>query len=280
MDSASGWILATLDETACRRYARSHCQRRTSCTNDRPFAERVAQEPRDRIKAGRGPQGILVRVLYLASQSPRRRELLARLGVPFGVLDVQVPEQRAPGESAETYVRRVAFDKAEAGRACVISQPDALVLGGDTEVVLDDVVFGKPRDQADAAAMLRRLSGRMHRVISALALVGVGRHAQAVSISEVSFDVLDEDAIARYVDSGEPLGRAGGYAIQGHAEAFITRLSGSYSTVMGLPLRETALLLREFGVQARASQPVAVSRFRSHSTQGSAQHGDVSESTQ
>lgn len=191
---------------------------------------------------------MLARMLHLASQSPRRRELLARLGVPFGVLDVDVPEERVQGEPAEDYVRRVAREKAGAGLLEVVSVPGALVLGGDTEVVLDDDVFGKPRDAADAAAMLRRLSGHTHRVISSVALVSAGREAQAVSISEVTFDVLDEAAIARYVDSGEPMGRAGGYAIQGYAEAFTERLSGSYSGVMGLPLRETAQLLRQFGV--------------------------------
>lgn len=189
-------------------------------------------------------------MLHLASQSPRRRELLARLGVPFGVLDVDVPEERVPGEPAEDYVRRVAREKAGAGLLEVVSVPGALVLGGDTEVVLGDDVFGKPRDAADAAAMLRRLSGRTHKVISAVALVSAGREAQAVSISEVTFDALDEAAIARYVDSGEPMGRAGGYAIQGLAETFTARLSGSYSGVMGLPLRETAQLLRQLGALA------------------------------
>ncbi len=194
-------------------------------------------------------------MLHLASQSPRRRELLARLGVPFGVLDVDVPEARGPGEPAEDYVRRVAREKAGAGLLEVMAVPGALVLGGDTEVVLDDEVFGKPRDAADAAAMLRRLSGRTHQVISAVALVSAGREAQAVSRSEVTFAELDGDAIARYVASGEPMGRAGAYAIQGYAEAFITRLDGSYSGVMGLPLHETACLLREFGIAPTGKSP-------------------------
>jgi septum formation protein len=189
-------------------------------------------------------------MLHLASQSPRRRELLARLGVPFGVLEVDVPEVRAAGEPADDYVRRVAREKAGAGLLEVVAVPGAVVLGGDTEVVLDDEVFGKPRDAADAAAMLRRLSGRTHRVLSAVALVSADREAQAVSVSEVTFDALDDAAIARYVDSGEPMGRAGAYAIQGYAEAFTARLSGSYSGVMGLPLRETAALLRQFGLGA------------------------------
>ena len=197
---------------------------------------------------GPGARVILARMLHLASQSPRRRELLARLGVPFGVIDVDIPEQRGAGEPAEDYVRRVAREKAGAGLLEVMAVPGALVLGGDTEVVLDDEVFGKPRDEADAAAMLRRLSGRTHRVISAVSLVSAGREAQAVSNSEVSFAVLDDEAIARYVASGEAMGRAGAYAIQGVAQTFVSHLSGSYSGVMGLPLFETAQLLRQFGV--------------------------------
>ena len=187
-------------------------------------------------------------MLHLASQSPRRRELLGRLGVPFGVLDLEIPEQRAPGEPAEDYVRRVAREKAGAGLLEVMTVPGAVVLGGDTEVVLDDEVFGKPRDEADAAAMLRRLSGRTHRVVSAVSLVSAEREAQAVSTSEVTFAELDEEAIARYVASGEAMGRAGAYAIQGIAQIFISHLSGSYSGVMGLPLYETACLLQEFGL--------------------------------
>ena len=187
-------------------------------------------------------------MLHLASRSPRRCDLLARLGLEFGVLDVDVPEQRLPGEPAEDYVRRVAREKAGAGLLQVVAVPGAMVLGADTEVVLDDEVFGKPRDATAAAAMLRRLSGRTHQVISALAVLSAARELQAVSVSEVTFGQLDETAIAAYVASGEPEGKAGAYAIQGRAQAFIAHLSGSYSGVMGLPLFETAGLLREFGV--------------------------------
>ena len=130
-------------------------------------------------------------MLHLASQSPRRRELLARLGVDFGVVDVDVPEQRAPGEPPGDYVRRVAREKAGAGLLEVVAVPGALVLGADTEVVLDDEVFGKPRDGADAAAMLRGLSGRTHEVIAAVSLVSAGREAQVVCISQGSFAPLD-----------------------------------------------------------------------------------------
>jgi len=192
-------------------------------------------------------------MLHLASQSPRRRELLGRLGLDFGVLDIDIPEQRGSGEAPAEYVRRVAREKAGAGLLRVAAVPGAVVLGADTEVILDDHVFGKPRDAADAAAMLRRLSGRTHEVVSAVSLVSAEREAQEVSMSEVTFGELSEDDIAAYVATGEPMGKAGAYAIQGGGEAFIRRLSGSYSGVMGLPLYETARLLRQFGVAPRVA---------------------------
>lgn len=201
-------------------------------------------------------------MLYLASKSPRRSELLARLGLDFGLLDVDVPEHRAPGEPAEDYVRRVAREKAGAGLLHVVGVSGAVVLGGDTEVVLDDDVFGKPRDAADAAAMLRRLSGRAHRVISALSLVSASREAMAVSMSEVTFAELDDDAIDAYLATGEWQDRAGAYAIQGRAQAFIAHLSGSYSGVMGLPLFETAQLLQTFGLGAKTKTTAAAGDVR------------------
>ena len=188
-------------------------------------------------------------MLYLASKSPRRAELLARLGLDFGVLDLDIPEHRQPNEPAEEYVRRVAREKAGAGLLTVMSVPHALVLGSDTEVILDDEVFGKPRYAADAAAMLRRLSGRTHQAVTAVSLVNAGREAQAVSVSEVSFAELGEDEIAAYVATGQADGKAGAYGIQGAAERFVRHLSGSYSGVMGLPLFETSRLLKSFGVQ-------------------------------
>jgi septum formation protein len=186
-------------------------------------------------------------MLYLASQSPRRRELLARLGQPFVALDIDVPEQRQPGEPPEDYVRRVAREKAGAGLLQVMAIPGARVIGADTEVVLGDEVFGKPADAADAAAMLRRLSGRTHRVVSAVSLVSAAREAQVASISEVTFGTLDEAAIAAYLAGDEWQGKAGAYAIQGSAQVFVAHLSGSHSGVMGLPLYETARLLEGFG---------------------------------
>jgi septum formation protein len=188
-------------------------------------------------------------MLYLASQSPRRRELLGRLGLPFGIIDLDVPEHRQPAEPAEDYVRRVAREKAGAGLLKVMGNPSALVLGSDTEVVLDDEVFGKPRDAEDAAAMLRKLSGRTHQVISAVSLVSPARELQTVSISDVTFAALTEAQIASYLGGDQWQGKAGAYAIQGFAETFISRLSGSYTGVMGLPIHETSVLLRQFGLE-------------------------------
>jgi septum formation protein len=198
-------------------------------------------------------------MLHLASKSPRRRELLGRLGLPFGILDLDIPEERAPGEPAEEYVRRVAREKAGAGLLTVMTNPTAVVLGSDTEVVLDDEVFGKPADAEDAASMLRKLSGRTHQVISAVSLVSQSRELQTVSISDVTFAALTEAQIAGYLAGDEWQGKAGAYAIQGFAETFIARLSGSYTGVMGLPVYETAMLLRQFGLEPMpASVRVAV----------------------
>jgi septum formation protein len=187
-------------------------------------------------------------MLYLASQSPRRRQLLEQIGRRFSVIEVDVPEVRATGEAAAGYVSRVAREKAGAGLLTVVGSPDAVVLGADTEVVLDDEVFGKPRDAQDAAAMLRRLSGRTHQVISAVWLVTPAREDHAVQVSEVTIAALDARAIDAYIETGEAFGKAGAYAIQGRAAAFIANLSGSHSSVMGLPLYETARLLDSFGV--------------------------------
>ena len=187
--------------------------------------------------------------LYLASQSPRRRQLLEQVGIRFDTVDVEVPELRAPGEPPADYVSRVAREKAGSGLLKLAGAPGAVVLGADTEVVLGDEVFGKPADAAHAADMLRRLSGRAHLAISGVWCVSAGREERALSVSEVVFAPLSERAISAYVASGEPIGRAGAYAIQGRAAAFISRLSGSYSGVMGLPLFETVELLRRYGIE-------------------------------
>ena len=189
-------------------------------------------------------------MLHLASRSPRRRELLAQLGIPFGILDVDVPEERAPGEPPEAYVSRVAREKAGAGLLAVVGSPGAVVLGADTEVVLGDRVYGKPVDADDAARMLASLAGRTHRVVSTVWVVSAGREQHATSVSDVEFAPMDALQIADYLATGEWRGKAGGYAIQGRAAAYVSRLAGSHSGVMGLPMHETACLLRAFGLFA------------------------------
>ncbi|WP_338015420.1 Maf family protein [Dyella acidiphila] len=189
-------------------------------------------------------------MLYLASQSPRRRELLQQAGLDFAVLEVDIPELRDATESPQDYVQRVARAKARAGLAQLAASEGGVVLGADTEVVLDGDVFGKPVDADDAAAMLRRLSGRTHEVMSAVWLVAEGREQGDVCLSRVRFATLSEVDIAAYVASGEPFGKAGAYAIQGHGATLIEHLDGSYSGVMGLPLFETVRLLRRFELAA------------------------------
>ena len=170
------------------------------------------------------------------------------LGLDFGILDLDIPEHPEPGEAPEDYVRRVAREKAGAGLLKVVGQPTAVVLGSDTEVVLDGRIYGKPADVAEAEAMLRSLSGRSHQVMSAVSLVSAGRELHAVATSEVVFAELDDALLQAYLASGDWDGKAGAYAIQGMAQSFISHLSGSQSCVMGLPLYETAALLREFGL--------------------------------
>lgn len=187
--------------------------------------------------------------LFLASQSPRRRELLGIMGYRFHTLNPDVPEEPAPGEAPLDYVMRVAQAKARAGLELVADVPGAIVLAADTEVVLDGAVFGKPADAADAVAMLQRLSGRTHQVISVLWLVTAVRAESAHCLSQVGFAELERARIDEYVASGEPFGRAGAYAIQGRGGALVTHLAGSHSAVMGLPLHETDRLLRRFGLR-------------------------------
>lgn len=189
-------------------------------------------------------------MLYLASQSPRRRELLGQLGANFSILDVDVVEVPFPEEAPIDYVQRVARDKALAGWESLTRevQSDALVIASDTEVVLDRRVFGKPKDADDAVDMLQTLSDHTHEVISAVCVVSGKREAGDVCVSRVRFAPLSEAEITAYVASGEPFGKAGAYAIQGRGATLIEHLEGSYSGVMGLPLFETARLLRSFGV--------------------------------
>ncbi|KAB2932081.1 MAG: septum formation inhibitor Maf [Candidatus Contendobacter sp.] len=186
--------------------------------------------------------------VYLASASPRRRELLRQIGVSYRLLRMEVDETPLPDETPYDYVARLALAKARTGCAALGRRQPAPVLGADTAVVVDNAILGKPRDRDEGLAMLALLSGRAHRVLSAVALAIPARDAVEVQESRVRFRALTPAECAAYWDSGEPLGKAGGYAIQGRAAAFITELHGSYSSVMGLPLFETAELLRAFGI--------------------------------
>lgn len=185
--------------------------------------------------------------LYLASASPRRRELLQQIGVPFSLLAVSVDETPLPYEAAEDYVRRVALDKARAGLA-VLPDANACVLAADTSVVLDQRILGKPADRADGLAMLAALSGRSHRVLTAIVLANRCACEVRLVDSEVEFRSIDASEAQAYWDSGEPRDKAGGYAIQGWGAVFVSQLHGSYSAVVGLPLCETAQLLDRFGL--------------------------------
>jgi septum formation protein len=187
-------------------------------------------------------------LIYLVSQSPRRRELLLQIGIEHEVISADTDETPHIGEAAELYVTRMALEKARAGRARlpVIDKP---LLGADTSVVVDGVILGKPRDEVDAREMLRALAGRAHRVISAVALVDDVTEASRLSVSHVTFRNISDVEARAYWRSGEPADKAGGYGIQGLGALFIERLEGSYSGVMGLPLFETAALMRDFGIQ-------------------------------
>jgi septum formation protein len=188
--------------------------------------------------------------IYLASRSPRRGELLRQIGVEFEVLPSDVDESVRPGEAPEHYVLRLAREKAEvcARRIATGELASLPVLAADTTVCADGEILGKPEDDADAAAMLRRMSDRWHTVLTAVA-VARGDHVEvALSSTQVEMMRLDARAIERYIDSGEPHGKAGAYGIQGLASVFIRRIEGSYSGVMGLPLHETAQLLKKFGI--------------------------------
>jgi septum formation protein len=187
-------------------------------------------------------------LIYLASASARRQTLLEQIGVGFEQLHVRVDEQSRAGELADAYVQRLALAKARAGRAFLDTLDPRPVLGADTAVAVDNRIMGKPHDRAQGLEMLRALSGRDHEVLSAVALAG-GHEALRLSRSRVSFRVLEEAECEAYWETGEPLDKAGGYAIQGHAAQFIERLEGSYSGVMGLPLFETAQLLKEFFIK-------------------------------
>lgn len=188
-------------------------------------------------------------VLYLASRSPRRADLLRQAGFAFQTLDLEVPEHPAAGESPAEYVVRVAREKAAAGLLAAGPRRPACVLAADTEVVLDGEVFGKPADASEAEAMLGRLAGRTHEVLCAVCVAACDTGPESVLVrTEVSFAPLDAATIAAYVATGEAFGKAGAYAIQGRAAVFVSHIAGSFSGVVGLPLHETASLLGRRGI--------------------------------
>jgi len=195
--------------------------------------------------------------IYLASQSPRRRELLKQIGVAYDVLPLRAVSGRMDvleipqaGEAAVDFAQRMAVEKAACGWRAVDARHLLRfpVLGADTVVELDGAILGKPVDRTDAEAMLRRLSGRQHRVYTAVAVQHETRQELRLSSSLVRFAELEAAMIARYLETGEYLGKAGAYGIQGRAAAFVEHIEGSYSGIMGLPLYDTSVLLRAFGL--------------------------------
>jgi septum formation protein len=195
--------------------------------------------------------------IYLASQSPRRRQLLEQLGVKHELLlpddgeDTEAIEAVLAGEAPARYVKRVTGLKLDAAMARLARRglPAAPVLCSDTTVALGRIIYGKPEDARDAARMLRELSGHTHRVLTAVAVQAGRKRMEALSDSRVTFARLTPRQIADYVAGGEPMGKAGAYAVQGRAAAHISHISGSYSGIMGLPMHETALLLRDVGLR-------------------------------
>lgn len=184
-------------------------------------------------------------MILLASSSPRRRQLLQQIGVAFSVQVLPVDETPLADEPADAYVARLALEKA---RAVSALNPGAVVLGADTTGVLDDQILVKPEDDADARRMLRAMSGRTHQVLTAVALVQDDHEAVQVVRTDVTFCPLTDEQIHAYVATGEPADKAGAYGIQGFGAVLVAGINGSYSNVVGLPLTETAALLREFRI--------------------------------
>ncbi|MEX6502401.1 Maf family protein [Pseudomonas zhanjiangensis] len=194
--------------------------------------------------------------LYLASGSPRRRELLTQIGVPFTPHPVPLDESPLPGEAPDLYVERLARAKAQAGLGLLGQTEGAVVLGADTAVVLDGRILGKPADREEALATLGALSDREHQVLTAVALASSERVAARLVVSRVRFRALARAELEAYWATGEPRDKAGSYGIQGLAAVFVSHLQGSYSAVVGLPLCETAELLAEFAIPCWQSLPV------------------------
>jgi septum formation protein len=186
--------------------------------------------------------------VVLASQSPRRRELLSLIGVPHTVRPADIDETYLPGEQPRAHAERLAREKASTVAA---ADPDALVIGSDTIVVVDGDVLGKPRDEAHAAQMLTRLSGRSHVVMTAVAVQWRGRERSAVEVVGVTFHPLTVQDIHAYIATGEPMDKAGAYGIQGYGATIVERVDGDYFAVMGLPLQRLVRLMGELGVRYR-----------------------------
>jgi septum formation protein len=188
--------------------------------------------------------------LYLASKSPRRRELLQQIGVSYQVIDADVIEVPRYQESPADYVQRLAREKAEAGLASLKHQSliPKPVLGADTIVVINNEILEKPHDAKHATGMLRQLAGATHQVMTAVAMVTDAKQEIKLSVTDVVFRPLTENEIAAYWDTGEPRDKAGGYGIQGFGAVFVEQIRGSYTGVVGLPIEQTFLLLQEFSV--------------------------------
>ncbi|MTI62608.1 MAG: septum formation inhibitor Maf [Methylophaga sp.] len=189
--------------------------------------------------------------VYLASRSPRRRELLNQMAVDFAVIAPDVDESVQPGEAPESYVERIAVDKARAGLDMLTARDKKPVLAADTAVILGQEIFGKPVNDADARRMLKMLSGNTHKVMTAVALAFSEKILTAISVSQVSFAPLNEAQIDWYIQTGEGRDKAGSYAVQGLGALFIDHIHGSYSGIMGLPIRETGQLLMQMDTDSR-----------------------------
>ena len=208
--------------------------------------------PFSAIEIGFGERSIPLmnqELICLASASPRRRQLLEQIGVSFEVFPTEIDESFRDDEPPQQLVHRLALAKAEHAAALPQWSPDQLVVAADTAVVLKGKIFGKPADDSDACRMLTELSGRTHQVMTAVAMVRGDTRFCETNVSEVTFKDLEPAEIEHYVATGEPADKAGAYGIQGLGAVFVSRLEGSYSGVMGLPLFETAALLEQFGIQ-------------------------------
>ncbi|KZZ41737.1 septum formation protein Maf [Thalassolituus sp. HI0120] len=194
-------------------------------------------------------------MFYLASASPRRRELLTQIGVQFELAPVDIDETPKPGEGAQSYVERLAREKAVTSLAAIRADGDnndasrAVVLGSDTSVIINNEILTKPEDTTDAKRMLQRLSGNSHQVFTAVAVVSQQKQSIISVTTDVCFRPLSDDEIDAYIATGEPMDKAGSYGIQGKGAILVDKISGSYSNVVGLPLTETAALLKSFNIE-------------------------------